>query len=157
MDRLSNDRTHAMISFKQRLAAALVIGLAASTFSMAADAKSKKKESPSKALPEATQEQKDAYQRVYLGEYMCELQQPLSVTPHKTEGYVEVSFKRYKFTMKPVLSSTGAIRLEDVSGRTLMVQIANKSMLLDNKAGQRLVDECQHPQQKALADTPKAG
>jgi hypothetical protein len=141
---------------RHRLATALLIGLAAASFSVAAEAKSKKVP-PSKQLPEATQEQKEAYKRVYLGEYMCELQQPLSVTPHATEGYVEVSFKRYKFTMKPVLSSTGAIRLEDVSGRTLMVQIANKSMLLDNKAGQRLVDECQHPEQKALADAPKAG
>ncbi len=146
-----------MPNFK-RLATALLIGfvgLTAANFSLAAEAKSKKKVPPSKQLPEASQEQKEAYKRVYLGEYMCELQQPLSVTPHTSEGYVEVSFKRYKFTMKPVVSSTGAIRLEDVSGRTLMVQIANKSMLLDNKAGQRLVDECQHPQQKALADTPK--
>ena len=35
--------------------------------------------------------------------------------------------------MKPVLSSTGAIRLEDVRGETLMVQIASKSMLLNVK------------------------
>ena len=37
--------------------------------------------------------------------------------------------------MKPVLSSTGALRLEDVKGRVLMLQIANKSMLMDTQAG----------------------
>ena len=44
--------------------------------------------------------------------------------------------------MKPVLSSTGAIRLEDVHGETLMVQIASKSMLLNVKTARRIVDEC---------------
>ena len=42
--------------------------------------------------------------------------------------------------MKPVLSSTGAVRLEDTQGRALLVQIAQKSMLMDVKAGRRLVD-----------------
>jgi hypothetical protein len=45
------------------------------------------------------------------------------------------------------MSSTGALRLEDVTGRTLMLQIANKSMLMDTKIGQRLVDNCVHPEQ----------
>ena len=31
--------------------------------------------------------------------------------------------------VKPVLSHTGTLRLRDVTGRTLMIQIANKSML----------------------------
>jgi hypothetical protein len=59
--------------------------------------------------------------------------------------------------MKPVLSSTGAIRLEDVHGQTLMVQIASKSMLLDVKAGKRLVDECICPKQRELIAEAKSG
>ena len=51
--------------------------------------------------------------------------------------------------MKPVLSSTGALRLEDVRGRMLMLQIANKSMLMDAQIGQRLVDGCVHEKQRA--------
>jgi hypothetical protein len=58
--------------------------------------------------------------------------------------------------MKPVLSSTGALRLEDVTGRTLMIQIANKSMLLDTKIGQRLLDDCVHPEQEKLMAAAKA-
>ncbi len=147
-----------MTSSKFFSTAALAVGLVTALFAGHADAataaKKEKKVPPSKQLAEASTEQLDAYKLVFLGEYQCELGQSLAVTPHATAGYAEVAFKRYRFTMKPVLSSTGAVRLEDVSGRTLMVQIANKSMLLDNKIGQRLVDECVSPQQKAAADAP---
>jgi hypothetical protein len=67
----------------------------------------------------------------------------------KHEGYVDVTFGKNVYTMKPVLSSTGAVRLEDVRGKTLMLQIAYKSMLMDTQAGRRLVDEC--VSQKQLA------
>lgn len=136
--------------------AALAVGLATALFAGAADAapKKEKKLPPSKELAAASPEQLDAYKLVFMGDYQCELGQSLAVTPHTTAGYAEVAFKRYRFTMKPVLSSTGAVRLEDVSGRTLMVQIANKSMLLDNKVGQRMVDECVNAQQKSAADAP---
>jgi hypothetical protein len=52
------------------------------------------------------------------------------------------------WTMKPVLSHTGALRLEDVKGRMLMLQIANKSMLMDTQIGQRVVDNCVHEKQR---------
>ena len=107
-------------------------------------------------LPAASPEQMEAFGRAHVGDYACELGQSLKVAPHATPGYLEVRFLKHKFTMKPVVSSTGAIRLEDVTGRTLMVQIANKSMLLDNKIGQRMVDECVHPDQKSAADAAKA-
>ena len=58
--------------------------------------------------------------------------------------------------MKPVLSSTGAIRLEDVRGETLMVQIASKSMLLNVKTAQRIVDDCVSPKQRELMAEAKA-
>ena len=58
--------------------------------------------------------------------------------------------------MKPVLSSTGAIRLEDVRGETLMVQIASKSMLLNVKTAQRIVDDCISPKQREMIAEAKA-
>ncbi len=139
---------------KSFLTAALMVGVAAVTYTSDASAAKKEKQlPPSKQLAAATPEQMSALKMVHMGDYQCELGQSLAVTPHKTDGYAEVAFKRYKFTMKPVLSSTGAVRLEDVSGRALMVQIANKSMLMDNKVGQRLVDDCVHAsQQKSAAD-----
>jgi len=71
----------------------------------------------------------------------------VSVAP-KNDGYVDVRFKAQTWTMKPVLSSTGALRLEDVKGQMLMLQIANKSMLMDTKLGQRVVDACVHDKQR---------
>jgi hypothetical protein len=135
------------------VAATLLAGMA---FAPAvAVAKKEKQKPPSKQLPAASEQQKKALELVHMGEYQCELGQSLTVTPHSTEGYAEVGFKRYRFTMTPVLSSTGAVRLEDVSGRALMVQIANKSMLMDNKVGQRLVDDCVSAGQKSAADSMK--
>lgn len=91
----------------------------------------------------ATEEQRNASQRVYYGEYQCEFKQTLHIHPSDQHpAYVDLRFAKSKYLMKPVLSSTGAIRLEDVNGQTLMVQIAAKSMLLNVKAGIRLVDDC---------------
>ena len=50
-----------------------------------------------------------------------------------------------------MLFRSGALRLEDVKGRTLFLQIANKSMLMDTKAGKRLVDACIHDSQREAA------
>lgn len=101
-----------------------------------------------KPLPAADKEQLDAAERTHYGLYECEFDQKLDVSINpKTPGYVDVKFKNSVFTMKPVLSSTGALRLEDVAGRTLLLQIANKSMLMDTKIGQRMVDNCVHPEQ----------
>lgn len=91
----------------------------------------------------ATEEQRNASQRVYYGEYQCEFKQTLHIHPSDQHpAYVDLRFAKARYLMKPVLSSTGAIRLEDVKGQTLMVQIASKSMLLNVKAGIRLVDDC---------------
>jgi hypothetical protein len=77
------------------------------------------------------------------------------VARHPTHaGYVDVRHERTVVTMKPVLSSTGAIRLEDVRGRLLMLQIANKSMLMDTRAGRRLVDGCMHEKHREFAANP---
>lgn len=108
-------------------------------------------------LAEAGPEQLAAAQQAYMGHYDCEFKQSVDITPNaKHAGYLDVAFLKQVFTMKPVLSSTGALRLEDVTGRTLMVQIANKSMLLDVNAGRRMVDECIHPQQRAAIEAARA-
>src|SRR5690349_6696360 len=94
-------------------------------------------------VADASPDQVKAAELVFYGAYDCEFQQSVSVAQSpKYPAYVDVKFGHGNWLMKPVLSSTGAIRLEDVHGQTLMVQIASKSMLLDVKAGKRLVDEC---------------
>ncbi len=102
-------------------------------------------------LPDADADQLEAAKRAYLGVYECEFKQSIHIEPNpKKDGYIDVHYQKQVITMKPVLSSTGALRLEDVTGRTLMIQIANKSMLLDVKVGQRLVDDCISPAQREL-------
>jgi hypothetical protein len=110
-----------------------------------------KKPPPAAPLPEATPEQLSAAQLVYYGHYECEFKQVIDIASNsKNAGYVDVKHGKADYLMKPVLSSTGAVRLEDVKGETLMVQIANKSMLMNVKAGHRIVDECVSPQQREL-------
>lgn len=107
-------------------------------------------------LPEADAVQLDAAERVYYGNYECEFKQ--SITLHSSPkylAYVDLTHGKSTYLMKPVLSSTGAIRLEDVMGATLMVQISNKSMLLDVKGGRRLVDECVSPKQRELIEAAR--
>jgi len=96
----------------------------------------------------ADSQQMAAFDRVNLGVSQCEFRQTVSInksTQHP--GYVDLGFKGKQWLMKPVLSSTGALRLEDVRGETLFIQIRNKSMLMNQKSGQRLVDDCVHPSQ----------
>jgi hypothetical protein len=111
-------------------------------------------------LPAASDEQKAAASLTHLGDYACEFDQTVNIQMDGGhDGYVAVHHKAQHWTMKPVLSSTGALRLEDVKGRMLMIQIANKSMLMDTQIGQRLVDGCQSAQQREFARTmePQAG
>jgi hypothetical protein len=126
-------------------------------------AKSAKKAAPAPAKPvetapsEATTEQIDAAERVYYGVYDCEFNQTVDIEKHpKHSAYVNVKSGKSAWLMKPVLSSTGAIRLEDIKGETLMVQIASKSMLLNVKTARRIVDECISPKQRELIAAAKA-
>ena len=111
------------------------------------------KKPPIVVLPAADNEQLEAAKLVYYGHYECELKQVVDISENaKDTGYVDVKHGKVLYVMKPVLSSTGALRLEDVKGQTLMVQIANKSMLLDVKAGHRIVDDCVSPKQRELIE-----
>ena len=59
--------------------------------------------------------------------------------------------------MKPVRSSTGALRLEEVAGGPmLMVQIPSKSMLMDTVRGRRIVDACIHEEQAKEVSAPNS-
>lgn len=123
----------------------------------AAKAPAKPTSPPAPTLPPASDEQIATAEFAHYGEYQCEFGEVVMVerTP-KFEGYVDVKHRKIIATMKPVLSSTGAIRLEDVKGRLLMLQIASKSMLMDTKLGQRLVDNCVHEKQREAAANPPA-
>lgn len=139
-----------------RVALAVAVSLAfvgSAALAQAAKPAAKKPAAAEKPLPQADQTQLDAAERTHFGNYDCDQKQTIDVSMNpKNPGYVDVTFKKDTWTMKPSVSSTGALRLEDVKGRTLLLQIANKSMLMDTKAGRRLVDSCVHEKQRAAAE-----
>ena len=112
---------------------------------------------PAFTVPDAQPEQVKAAELVFYGPYDCEFQQTGNIAQsQKYSRYVDVTHGAKSWLMKPVLSSTGAIRLEDVRGETLMVQIASKSMLLNVKSAQRIVDDCVSPKQREMIAEAKA-
>ena len=105
-------------------------------------------------VPEAAlgQEELTIAQRVHQGNLPCELGASVHVEPdHIHPGYFNVQGKGFRYRMHPVATSTGAIRLEDKKAGAVWLQLANKSMLMDQKKGQRVADECAHPEQVAFA------
>lgn len=135
------------------ITAGLLLGMVAGTFVAPAVAAGKAKVEP---LAAATEEQQAAAERVLYGKYQCDAGKTLSVARDtQNPGYVKLDLAKQSWTMKPVLSSTGAIRLEDIKDTTLLIQILNKSMLMNKKSGQRMVDGCMHEAQKAAVEELK--
>jgi hypothetical protein len=95
-------------------------------------------------------------ERVHVGHLPCELGASVRMTADaQAPGYFDLHGKGYKYRMRPVTTSTGAIRLEDEKAGAVWLQLANKSMLMDQKNGRRLADECAHPDQVAVANDMK--
>ncbi len=95
-------------------------------------------------------------ERVHVGRMPCELGAFVTVTADPaTPGHFHVEGKGFKYYMSPVATTTGTVRLEDAKGGAVWLQIANKSMLMNQRAGQRLADECMSPEQVAVAEAIK--
>jgi hypothetical protein len=92
---------------------------------------------------------------VHVGDIPCELGATVNITPHKREGFFIVRTGLQRFRMHPVESKTGAIRLEDPVAQAMWLQLGNKSMLMSQKMGRRLADECMSPAQSAVAEALK--
>jgi hypothetical protein len=97
--------------------------------------------------------------RVHLGRADCEFRQSVTVTPWAGHpGHFHVAFGKHRFLMVPEETSSGAVRLEDKRTGKVWLQIPSKSMLMDAKRGQRMVDACTHAEQRqALLTTPAGG
>ncbi len=108
-----------------------------------------KKEAAPVALADLSEEQLANAERVFTGLSACEFNQSVDVEPHAAKkGYFDVAFKGKKYVLAPEPTTTGAVRLEDKKNGIVWIQIANKSMLMNAKVGQRLIDNCVHPNQK---------
>lgn len=91
-------------------------------------------------------------QRVHVGKLPCELGASVTLEADpQMPGYFNLQLKNLRYRMIPVATTTGAIRLEDRKAGALWLQLANKSMLINHKLGQRMVDACMSPAQVAMA------
>ena len=101
-------------------------------------------------------------QQVHTGVLRCELGASVTLTHDpQSPGYFNVLGKNFRYRMFPVATSTGAIRLEDQTAGAVWLQLSNKSMLMNQKVGQRMADECMSPAQltvaQAMRDRPAPG
>jgi len=88
--------------------------------------------------------------RVLVGQSRCEFNQSVNVAAVPNQkGWFNVEYKGKSYLMAPETTTTGAVRLEDKKNGVMWLQIANKSMLMNSKIGQRMVDNCVHPSQHA--------
>jgi hypothetical protein len=93
--------------------------------------------------------------RVHVGEIQCELGAKVTIKTMKRDGFFFVTRGINRFVMHPVESRTGAIRLEDAIRGAVWIQLGNKSMLMNQREGKRLADECQSPEQVVFANEMK--
>lgn len=95
-------------------------------------------------------------ERVQVGKMPCELGASVTLTADaRNPGYFDMQGKNFSYRMFPVATSTGAIRLEDQKAGAVWLQLANKSMLMSQKQGIRLADECTSPAQLEVAQNLK--
>jgi hypothetical protein len=97
--------------------------------------------------------------RVMTGVADCEFKEKVDVEkiPGHT-GNFKVTYNHKSYTMVPEETTTGAIRLVDLSGSIVWIQIPMKSMLMNQKEHHRLVDGCQEDEQRiAVQASQQAG
>jgi hypothetical protein len=95
-------------------------------------------------------------ERIHQGVMPCELGASVRLEADAAKpGYFHVQGKGFRYHMQPVRTSSGAIRLEDKKAGAVWLQLANKSMLMDQNKGRRLADECANAEQVAYAATLK--
>ncbi len=97
-------------------------------------------------------EQEAIAEKVLVGKIQCELSVQVTMTPdaHSLGRFV-LEIGRRRHLMEPVVTSTGAVRLEEASSGAVWLQLANKSMLMNQKEGKRLADDCMNPGQLLVA------
>ena len=97
-------------------------------------------------------------EQVHTGRIVCEMGNVVHITPDtQKRGFFTLQMGKHRYHVSPVPTASGAIRLEDAQAGAMWLQLANKSMLMNSKLGQRMADECQSPAQVAVAEAMKKG
>lgn len=93
---------------------------------------------------------------VLTGRADCEFNQNVNIDALPDHpGYFRVAYGKQQYLMVPEETTTGAVRLVDKKAGAIWLQIPVKSMLIDTKAGHRLVDACLCAEQRAAVEASK--
>ena len=132
------------------IAAAMGVSIAAPLSVSANDKAAKPAAKPAtQQVATLSSDQLQTADRVFVGQSRCEFDQSVNVAAVPNQkGWFNVEFKGKSYLMVPEATTTGAVRLEDKKNGMMWLQIANKSMLMNSKIGQRMVDNCVHPSQR---------
>ena len=91
-------------------------------------------------------------QRVHVGNLPCEHGGVVALQADPAApGFFNLRARNVNYRVSPEETTTGAIRLEDKAAGVVWLQLANKSMLMNQKLGQRLNDGCLSPSQELVA------
>jgi len=144
------------------LAAAIALSVAPLAHAETAKQKSAKSRQKS-AAPESSvvstfhalsDAQLEIAKRVFTGRTKCEHGQSVDVEAIQDHpGFFRVAFNGAHFTMAPEETSSGAVRLFDRNAGVIWLQIPVKSMLMNQKQGHRMIDDCKVPEQAAAVQT----
>jgi len=92
--------------------------------------------------------------RVLTGTAACEFNQTVKI--ERLEGHAgnfKLTFDKKAYIVHPKETSTGAILLRDHDESIIWVQIPKKSMLMNQKLHQRMVDNCQQDEQRIASQS----
>ena len=111
----------------------------------------------SEVTEQISEGQMQAAARVMTGDIDCEFNQKVSLKAVDGQpGHFQLAFKKVTYRMIPQETTTGAVRLEDKKAGVVWLQIPAKSMLMNAKIGQRMVDACLHADQRAAVEASAA-
>lgn len=107
-----------------------------------------------RVMTPATAQEIAASRNVELGAFSCSGGLTLTLLDlPSAPGKFLMTVNSASLLFESVPTQTGAVRLEERSVGLAWIQLPNKSMLLDQRAGQRLADECANYAQQTFAAT----
>ena len=92
--------------------------------------------------------------RVLTGTAACEFNQTVKI--ERLEGHAgnfKLTYDKKSYIVRPKETTTGAILLRDHDDSIIWVQIPKKSMLMNQKLHQRMVDNCQEDEQRIASQS----
>ena len=111
----------------------------------------------SEVTEQISEGQMQAAGRVMTGDIDCEFDQKVTLKAVDGQpGHFHLGFRKVTYRMVPQETTTGAVRLEDKKAGVVWLQIPAKSMLMNAKIGQRMVDACLHADQRAAVEASAA-